>query len=135
MPKQILLVEDSVTMQKVVEITFAHEDYRIASARDAEEALARIRELRPDVILADYTLPELGAARALELVKDRRLEVPFIVVSGSIAEETAVAMIRQGAADYLLKDRLARLGPAVARPAAHCRRRGRCRGCASSGPR
>ncbi len=67
----------------------------------------------PDVILADYTMPELDASRALQLLQERELNIPFIVVSGTIGEDVAVAMIRRGAADYLLKDRLGRLGPAV----------------------
>ena len=67
----------------------------------------------PDVILADYTMPELDARRALQLLQECGLNIPFIVVSGTIGEDVAVAMMRQGAADYLLKDRLVRLGPAV----------------------
>jgi len=67
----------------------------------------------PDVILADYTMPEMDAARGLQLLQERGLSIPFIVVSGTIGEDVAVAMIRRGAADYLLKDRLGRLGPAV----------------------
>jgi len=67
----------------------------------------------PDVILADYTMPELDARRALQLLQEHGLNIPFIVVSGTIGEDVAVAMMRQGAADYLLKDRLVRLGPAV----------------------
>jgi two-component sensor histidine kinase/ActR/RegA family two-component response regulator len=67
----------------------------------------------PDVILADYTMPELDARRALGLLQERGLDVPFIVVSGTIGEDVAVAMMRQGAADYLLKDRLVRLGASV----------------------
>jgi len=67
----------------------------------------------PDVILADYTLPQLDARRALQLVQERGLKIPFIVVSGTIGEDLAVTMMRLGAADYLLKDRLGRLGPAV----------------------
>jgi diguanylate cyclase (GGDEF)-like protein/PAS domain S-box-containing protein len=66
-----------------------------------------------DVILADYSLPQFDAPRALELRNERGLEVPFIVVSGSVGEEQAVSVMKQGAADYLLKDRLARLGEAV----------------------
>lgn len=68
---------------------------------------------RPDVILADYSMPLLDAPRALELLHELDLDIPFIVVSGAIGEDTAVAMMRRGATDYLLKDRLARLGPAV----------------------
>jgi two-component sensor histidine kinase/ActR/RegA family two-component response regulator len=67
----------------------------------------------PDVILADYSMPELGAGRALQLLQEREIKIPFIIVSGTISEDVAVAMTRQGAADYLLKDRLGRLGPAV----------------------
>ena len=67
----------------------------------------------PDVILADYSMPELEAGRALQLLQERGLNIPFIVVSGTIGEDAAVAMMRQGGADYLLKDRLGRLGPAV----------------------
>ncbi len=68
-----------------------------------------------DLILADYSLPQFDALRALELMRARGLDIPFIIVSGTIGEEVAVAAMRQGAADYLLKDRLARLGAAVER--------------------
>src|SRR5579864_2844309 len=67
----------------------------------------------PDVILADYRMPQLDAPRALELLRSLDLDIPFIVVSGAIGEDLAVAIMRQGATDYLLKDRLKRLGPAV----------------------
>ena len=66
-----------------------------------------------DVILADYSLPQFDALQALHLLQERGLDIPFIVVTGSLSEEAAVECIKQGAADYLLKDRLARLGPAV----------------------
>jgi PAS domain S-box-containing protein len=69
----------------------------------------------PHVILADYRMPQLDAPRALELLLGLGLDIPFIVVSGAIGEDLAVAMMRQGATDYLLKDRLRRLGPAVRR--------------------
>ena len=66
-----------------------------------------------EVILADYTLTQFDALRALALLKEREHDVPFIVVTGSISEEAAVECMKRGASDYLLKDRLARLGPAV----------------------
>lgn len=68
----------------------------------------------PSIILADYNLPRFDAPRALRLLQARGLGIPFIVVSGAIGEETAVAIMRQGAEDYLLKDRMVRLAPAVA---------------------
>ncbi|MFP4395006.1 MAG: PAS domain S-box protein [Anaerolineales bacterium] len=66
-----------------------------------------------DIILADYALPQFDAHRALTLLQARDLNIPFIIISGSISEELTVAVIKQGADDYLLKDRLARLAPAV----------------------
>jgi PAS domain S-box-containing protein len=74
--------------------------------------LAQLHE-ELDVILADYSLPQFDAMRALHLLQERGLDIPFIVVTGSISEEVAVECMKQGASDYLLKDRLARLGPAV----------------------
>ncbi len=66
-----------------------------------------------DVILADSFLPHFSAARALELLNESKLEIPFIVVSGTMGEDTAVLAMQNGAADFLLKDRMARLGQAV----------------------
>jgi PAS domain S-box-containing protein len=70
-------------------------------------------EASPEVILADYTMPKFGAMRALEVLQKKGLDIPFIIVSGSIGEDIAVEAMRHGAADYLRKDRLGRLGPAV----------------------
>jgi two-component system response regulator len=67
------------------------------------------------VILADYSLPRFDALAALRQLQECGLDVPFLVVTGSVSEEAAVECMKQGATDYLLKDRLARLGPAVAR--------------------
>lgn len=74
-----------------------------------------LAQLSPEttVILADYHLPEFDALRALELVKERGLDIPFLVVTGALGDEAAAGCMREGAADYLLKDRLARLGDAV----------------------
>jgi PAS domain S-box-containing protein len=66
-----------------------------------------------DLILSDYDLPGLTGLQALELVRSRGLEIPFILVSGSIGEDVAVEAMRKGADDYLLKDRMARLGHAA----------------------
>src|SRR5262245_45295039 len=68
-----------------------------------------------DLILADYNLVQFTGLEALELVRARGLDVPFILISGSIGEDIAVAAMHSGADDYLLKDRMARLAPAVMR--------------------
>lgn len=84
MPKQILLVEDSVTMQKVVQITFAREDYQITATTSVDEALAKCREQRPDVVLADASLPgKTGYELAAALRSDSALkDVPVLLMTG-----------------------------------------------------
>lgn len=77
-----------------------------------EEYLAALNE-PPDVILSDYTMPQFDAPTALALLKERSMDIPFIVISGTVGEDTAVAMMRNGATDYLLKDRLSRLSIAI----------------------
>jgi two-component sensor histidine kinase/CheY-like chemotaxis protein len=82
---------------------------------ETETEYLKALQSAPDVILADYRMPRLDASRALELLHQEGLDIPFLVVSGAIGEDAAVALMRQGATDYLLKDRLRRLGPAVRR--------------------
>ncbi len=76
-----------------------------------------------DVILSDYFIPGFGGLQALRLLRARQLDIPFILVAGTVGEDVAVAAIHEGAADYLLKDRLGRLGPAIARALAEKRLR------------
>jgi PAS domain S-box-containing protein len=85
-------------------------DWRRVEA-EAEYAAALAPDL--DLILADYSLPQFDAQRALGMLQERHLDIPLIIVTGSISEETAVECMKLGAADYLLKDRLTRLGQAV----------------------
>jgi serine phosphatase RsbU (regulator of sigma subunit) len=83
---------------------------------DNREDYARaIGEFQPDLILADYKLPAFDGAQALELAKDLCPDVPVIIISGAVGEETAVELLKNGATDFVLKDRLGRLVPAVQR--------------------
>jgi PAS domain S-box-containing protein len=66
-----------------------------------------------DVILSDYFMLGFSGLRALQLLRERGLDIPFILISGTVGEDVAVAAMQAGAADYLLKDRLGRLGPAI----------------------
>jgi PAS domain S-box-containing protein len=111
-----LLVEDNDADAALIVRQLAHAGFDAAWKRvqDEEEFVAALNH-EFDVILADFNLPAFGAARALEALQARDIGVPLIVVSGSIGEETAVQVLQSGAADYLLKDRLARLGSAVQR--------------------
>jgi signal transduction histidine kinase len=110
------VLEDDVLDFEILENCLSQAGFRPECRRVDTEA-DFIAQLTPeiDVVLSDYTLPGWNALRALELYRASRLEIPFIVVSGTISEEVAVECMRQGASDYLLKDRLARLGPAIAR--------------------
>ena len=113
---RVLIVEDEpahaeLEMRELRRAEFAPEWLRV----ETEAAYLEQLGAAPDLILSDYSLPQFSAPRALELLRDRGLDIPFIVVSGTMGEETAVDLMRRGATDYLLKDRLARLGPAVQR--------------------
>jgi PAS domain S-box-containing protein/putative nucleotidyltransferase with HDIG domain len=83
---------------------------------DTAEAMSKaLDEQTWDVILCDNSMPTFDAASALELYKDKRLDLPFIIVSGTIADETAVAAMKAGAHDYIMKGNLARLSSAIDR--------------------
>lgn len=116
-PLAVLLVEDSADDAQLIEIQLRRAGFEPAARRvDTRDAMARaLGERSWDVILADYRLPKFSGPQALELVQASGLDLPFIVVSGTIGEETAVAMMKSGAHDFVLKDRLGRLGAAVSR--------------------
>ncbi len=80
-----------------------------------EEFTRAIEKCTPDIILADYKLPQFDGLTALAVAREKCPEVPFVFVTGTMGEERAVEALRQGADDYILKDRLSRLGPAVRR--------------------
>ena len=87
-----------------------------AVVRETREELCReLDERPPELILSDYNLPSFTGLDALELVRSRCPSIPLIIVTGSLDEETAVECIKQGAADYVLKDHLAKLTPSVRR--------------------
>jgi two-component system NtrC family sensor kinase len=88
-----------------------------ARCQRVDNAEAYVDQLRaqPDVILSDYVLPSFGALHALRLLEESGLDIPLIVLTGMVNEETVVESMQHGATDYLLKDRMTRLGPAVRR--------------------
>ncbi|HEX7897856.1 MAG TPA: response regulator [Planctomycetota bacterium] len=85
---------------------------RVETRREFE---ARLGQWKPDVILADHNLPTFDGFSALKVVREQGRELPFIFVSGTVGEEVAVDVLRQGATDYVLKDRLGRLPAAISR--------------------
>jgi two-component system, cell cycle sensor histidine kinase and response regulator CckA len=115
-PLKVLLVEDNPDDAKMVLRELKRGGFEPISQRVDTEA-AFLGSLGGDLnfILSDYAMPQFSGLRALELLKKSGLEIPFILISGTIGEDIAVEAMKLGATDYLLKDRLTRLGPAVRR--------------------
>ncbi|MGO9566868.1 MAG: PAS domain S-box protein [Desulfomonilaceae bacterium] len=114
---RVLVVEDSEddTLLMINELEVA--GFNVAYKRvDMADAMVDALSAHPwDIILADYRMPHFSANAALKLVRDDNQDIPFILVSGKIGEETAVEAMKAGAHDYVMKDNLARLAPAVER--------------------
>ncbi len=114
---RVLLVEDNPSDVELELLTLRKDGYEVSSdvVQTAEEFTARVRATTYDLILADYNLPQWKGTEALDILSREKLDVPLIVVTGYLGEEKAVDYIKQGATDCVLKDRLARLPPAVRR--------------------
>jgi PAS domain S-box-containing protein len=116
-PLRLLLVEDSDTDEALVLLHLARGGFdpkvtRVETAMDFEHALYQ----GPwDLIIADYNLPTFSGFEALAIFRRSGLDLPFLLVSGTVGEDVAVQAMRNGAQDYLLKDHLTRLAPAVIR--------------------
>jgi len=116
-PLRVLIVEDSEDDMLLVVREIQRGGYTPTFERveTAKAMTAALEKQAWDVIISDYRLPHFSAPAALELFKETGLDLPFIVVSGTIGEETAVATMKAGAHDYLMKGNLKRLTPAIER--------------------
>jgi len=113
----ILLVEDNeddayFILSALTKGGIAHVS-KCVSQRD--EFIAALAEFKPDLVLSDYKLPEFAEMEPLHIVRERSPDLPFILVTGALGEELSVEIMKEGATDYILKDRLFRLVPAVER--------------------
>lgn len=122
---EILLLEDVESDAELIGMELARSglDVDLEHVRDREAFVAALEPEPPDVILADYSLPDVDGPAALSLVEDRCPEVPFIFVSGAIGEERAIELLRHGATDYVLKGNLSALPPSVRRAMAEVEER------------
>jgi diguanylate cyclase (GGDEF)-like protein len=110
----LLLLEDSPADAELMIEALRESGFDPTFRRvDSKDAYLHELDQPPDFILSDYSMPQFTAQDALKLMKERGLDLPFIIVSGCIGEDMAVECMKAGAADYLLKDRLGRLGHAV----------------------
>lgn len=116
-PLRLLIVEDSERDTAHILLTLRRGGWNPDSKRveTREEMLAALQSGAWDVIVSDHHMPRFSATEALALSRSTGVDVPFIVVSGAIDEDTAIALMRDGASDYVLKDRLARLPAAIDR--------------------
>jgi len=117
LPLRLLLVEDSEDDAVLLLRELRRGNYELTFERvDVPAAmLAALNRERWDLVICDYCMPHFSAPAALELLKETGLDLPFIIVSGTIGEDTAVAAMKAGAHDYIIKGNLARLIPAVER--------------------
>jgi PAS domain S-box-containing protein len=116
-PLKVLLAEDSEDDAVLIELELKRGGYE-PSCKRVETAKAFTTQLKQqewDLVISDYLMPKFGGFEALAIVKEQKLDIPFIIVSGKIGEETAVEAMRTGAHDYIMKDKLARLVPAIKR--------------------
>lgn len=124
-PLRVLFAEDNpsdcaLAVRLIERAGYTPEWRRVETASDMRNAL---RESTWDVIIADYAMPGFGAPQALAIMQEFGLDVPFIVVSGTVGEDVAVQMMKAGSQDYLLKGKLTRLVPAIERELIEARNR------------
>lgn len=117
MALRVLIVEDSRDDADLLLHALRHAGYQPSHAlvSNAQGFRALLNRQPWDLIVSDYVIPGFGGPAALQILKESGLDIPFIIVSGKIGEDVAVEALHSGANDYLLKDRLTRLAPAVER--------------------
>lgn len=116
-PLRVLLIEDSEDDADLLKLALRRGGYEVSCERvhTPEAMQTALQAGEWDVVISDYVMPRFNGIDALRLLQARGVDIPFIVVSGHIGEELAVAAMKAGADDYVMKDKLARLVPAVAR--------------------
>ncbi|MHB0911877.1 MAG: PAS domain-containing protein [Armatimonadota bacterium] len=116
-PLRVLIIEDSENDTLLLVRELKRGGYEPAYERvDTPEAMSAALDRQPwDIIISDYVMPSFSGLDALKLMQSKGLDLPFIIVSGKIGEDVAVDSMKAGAGDYVMKDNLARLVPAVER--------------------
>jgi len=116
-PLKLLVLDDSA-LDAELEVSELRRsgydcDWRRVQTRD--EFTAALDKADFELILADYKLPDFDGLSALRMLRERDLQIPFILISGTLGEERAIESVKTGATDYVMKGRLERLGQVVAR--------------------
>lgn len=113
----ILILEDMTTDAELMEDELKQGGFNFLAKRVASRSafIKELEEFLPDLILADYSLPSFDGRTALKIFVDKSIDIPFIFVSGALGEELAIELLKKGATDYVLKNKLSRLVPSVKR--------------------
>ncbi|MBY0575105.1 MAG: PAS domain S-box protein [Gallionellaceae bacterium] len=116
-PLRVLFVEDSQDDADLTLFALEEGGFDVIRKRvDTEAAMrAALADCEWDVVVSDFNMPRFDTYKALAILRETDPDIPFIVVSGCIGEENAIALMKQGASDFVMKDKLARLPPAIER--------------------
>ncbi|MCL5028432.1 MAG: PAS domain S-box protein [Bacteroidetes bacterium] len=114
---KLLMLEDSIEDAEIVrnELAKTGLDFVIKLVDNKDEFEKMLNKFKPDIILSDYLMPGFNGLAALEIVKEKGFDIPYIFVSGHIGEDLAIEALHRGATDYVLKDKLTKLVPAITR--------------------
>jgi len=112
---KILLLEDNADDAEIIQRQLTEKKcrYLFHRAIDKETYIDALNQFQPDIILSDHSLPSFDSMEALSLARERFPGIPFILITGTVSEEFAATLLKSGAEDFILKDRLARLPAAL----------------------
>jgi DNA-binding NtrC family response regulator len=111
----ILMLEDSALDVSIILkiLTNLSLPFECSVVESQDEYINKLEQQEFDIILSDYQLPDFDATRALQIRNEKTSSTPFILITGAVSEEVAINMVKDGATDYILKDRLQRLPVAI----------------------
>src|SRR2546427_12554886 len=116
-PLRILVAEDSETDAELVqrELKRGGLDFQSRRVQTESDFRRELDEFQPHLVISDFSMPQFSGPKALAIARESRADIPFIFISGTIGENVAVDMMKAGANDYVMKNNLARLVPALKR--------------------
>jgi signal transduction histidine kinase len=118
---KILILEDQMEDVYLIkrELQKGGLEFLLTIVDEKNEFVNSLNSIKPDIILSDHSLPQFNSLEALQICKDRKLDIPFILVTGTVSEEFAAQCIKNGAADYVLKSNIARLPTSILQALRH----------------
>lgn len=114
-PLRILIAEDNEMDQLLIKraLKKSEFEYTLECVNNREDYVLRLKDFVPHIILCDFSMPQFGALEALKILHEENLNIPLIIVTGTLTDEMAVECLKQGATDYIIKDKIVRLPAAI----------------------